>query len=230
MSGQKSAYFMHHFCMQVCKITVMKKLMLAAIIPMMAISCEKKVEATDDTPSANVTEPATAQAQKNEMVAAMDEMMNDMHDTKFSGNNDRDFAEMMADHHEGAVEMSEILLQKGTDSGLKDFAKKVIADQNKEIAVLDRFDDFSAVSPDHEAFQKDLQRSMAAMMDKNIKIHNNTDKDYAQQMIPHHQSAVEMAEVYLKYGKNAELLALCKNVVSAQTEEIAYLQNWLSRK
>ena len=164
------------------------------------------------------------------MVAEMDEMMREMHSAKFSGNIDADFAEMMADHHEGAVEMSEILLQKGTDADLKDLAAKVVVAQNKEIAVLDRFDDVREVSADHAAFQKDLQGSMAAMMDKNIKIHNDIDKDYAQQMIPHHQSAVDMAKVYLKYGKQKDLLKLCNDIVSTQTSEIAYLKDWLAKR
>ncbi|ACU07497.1 putative exported protein [Flavobacteriaceae bacterium 3519-10] len=223
------------------KNIVMRKLFIPTLAAFLMLSCDKSYEKTAQTTAETTTDhtaghssehmaDSAAQTNKNEMLAEMDEMMREMHSAKFSGNIDADFAEMMADHHDGAVEMSEILLQKGTDAELKDFAAKVVAAQNKEIAILDRFDDAVGVSAENVAFQKDLQRSMAAMMDKNIKIHNDIDKDYAQQMIPHHQSAVDMAKVYLKYGKQKELLKLCNDIISTQTSEIDYLKDWLAKR
>ena len=48
-------------------------------------------------------------------------------------------------------------------------------------------------------------------------------------MIPHRQSAVDMAKVYLKYGKEKELLQLCKDIVKTQNTEIAELKEWLAK-
>ena len=48
-------------------------------------------------------------------------------------------------------------------------------------------------------------------------------------MIPHHKSAVEMAEVYLKFGKQPELLKLSKSIVTEQNKEIAELEMWLQK-
>ncbi len=39
-------------------------------------------------------------------------------------------------------------------------------------------------------------------------------------MIPHHKSPVEMARIYLKHGKDAELRRLAGNVVPSQEAEI----------
>jgi uncharacterized protein (DUF305 family) len=45
-------------------------------------------------------------------------------------------------------------------------------------------------------------------------------------MIPHHQGAVDMAEVELRYGKDPALLQLCRNIIAAQRTEIALMQRW----
>ena len=162
------------------------------------------------------------------MVAVMDEMMDEMHGNEITGNNDAEFSKMMIEHHKGAVEMSELLLEKGQKEELKTFARKVIAAQDKEIDLMKKFENQTEVSPDSKIFQQELNQSMGAMMNQNIKIHNDIDKDYAEQMIPHHQSAVDMAKVYLKYGKQKDLLKLCDDIVNTQTSEIQQLKTWLA--
>ncbi|MGA9580569.1 MAG: DUF305 domain-containing protein [Allosphingosinicella sp.] len=46
------------------------------------------------------------------------------------------------------------------------------------------------------------------------------DRDYIALMVPHHQSAVEMARVYLEHGKDPELRRLSENVIASQEAEI----------
>jgi uncharacterized protein (DUF305 family) len=48
-------------------------------------------------------------------------------------------------------------------------------------------------------------------------------------MIPHHQSAIDMAEAYLEHGDDPELTNLANEIIAAQQEEIEFLQNWLER-
>ncbi len=169
-------------------------------------------------------------ADPNEMSVLMDKMMDKMHAPKSTANNDADFSNMMIEHHIGAVEMSELLLKRGKDAELKAFAQKVIDAQSKEIEQMKKFKDKTQLSPDTKDFQQALNQSMGAMMNKEIKIYNDIDKDYAAQMIPHHQSAVEMAKAYLKFGKEPELLKLCEEIVREQNIEITQLQNWLGKK
>lgn len=205
----------------------MKKLVIPALALFLTFSCSKQETQQNETAVVENTVPAE---NVNEMTALMDEMMEEMHSDKPSGNNDVDFSKMMIEHHKGAVDMSELLLEKGKDEELKKFAKQIITAQNQEITLMQQFEVKKEVSPDSDNFSQDLNRSMAAMMNKNIKIHDDIDKDFAEQMIPHHQSAVDMAEVYLKYGKNPELIKLSNDIVKAQTSEIAFLKDWLQRK
>ena len=57
----------------------------------------------------------------------------------------------------------------------------------------------------------------------------DADKDFVAHMIPHHQGAIEMAQVELKYGKDPELKRLASNIVKAQHDEIAFMQRWQAK-
>ena len=171
------------------------------------------------------------QNQMNPVTETMDKMMHEMHNTKTTGNNDIDFAVMMVEHHKGAVEMSKVEVSQGNNTEMKAFAQKVIDDQNKEIGFMQEFISKApkTASSNSALFQKALNGSMMAMMSDNTAIYNDIDKDFAAQMIPHHQSAVDMAEAYLQYGQETSLKTLCQNIINSQTTEINWLKEWLAK-
>lgn len=54
--------------------------------------------------------------------------------------------------------------------------------------------------------------------------------DFAMMMIPHHQSAIDMAKAYLASDdKDPELEKLANEIVAAQETEIAFLKGWLEK-
>jgi len=74
--------------------------------------------------------------------------------------------------------------------------------------------------------------SMAAMM----KMHpammqgmmaKDPDVAFACGMIAHHQGAIDMAEVELKYGDNDEAKKMAQTIIDAQTKEIGEFKQWL---
>ncbi len=52
------------------------------------------------------------------------------------------------------------------------------------------------------------------------------DKAFLSEMITHHQGAVVMAQAALTTSKRPELVALAKNIISAQTTEIKMMKDW----
>lgn len=53
-----------------------------------------------------------------------------------------------------------------------------------------------------------------------------SDEDFLSMMIPHHQEAIDTAEVILAKSENADLKALAQDIVDAQTAEIAQMKGW----
>jgi uncharacterized protein (DUF305 family) len=48
-------------------------------------------------------------------------------------------------------------------------------------------------------------------------------------MIPHHQGAIDMANIELKYGKDETLRAMAKAIVEAQEKEIKEMKDWQAK-
>ena len=56
---------------------------------------------------------------------------------------------------------------------------------------------------------------------------NDADVTFAQQMIPHHEQAVEMAQLAQGRASSEEVLSLAEDIEAAQGPEIDTLQGWL---
>jgi uncharacterized protein (DUF305 family) len=85
-----------------------------------------------------------------DMKAMMKDNNDKMARMKMTGDADADFAMMMRMHHQGAIDMAEAQLRSGKDPEMLKMAKKIIADQKKEIA---QFDKYLAKHP-HESAKK----------------------------------------------------------------------------
>ena len=66
--------------------------------------------------------------------------------------------------------------------------------------------------------------------DMGVALTGDADRDFLASMIPHHQGAIDMAEVALKYGKDPKVKKLARGIIAAQKKEIAMMQAWLKAK
>lgn len=68
------------------------------------------------------------------------------------------------------------------------------------------------------------------MMDMNAELIGKTGRDFdmvfVEQMIIHHEGAVEMAELALVNAESEDLKTLASEIISAQTKEIKLMNSW----
>ena len=79
-----------------------------------------------------------------------------------------------------------------------------------------------AVDP---AFYVEMANANTRMhVDMEIARSGNIDRDFVRMMIPHHQGAIDMARVLLKYGQDEHLKRLAQSIIVEQGQEITYMR------
>src|SRR3989338_2369968 len=62
--------------------------------------------------------------------------------------------------------------------------------------------------------------------DKSAGMMNNIDKHFIEQMIPHHDGAIAMADMALLKATRPEIKILATAIIEAQSSEIKEMQGW----
>jgi uncharacterized protein (DUF305 family) len=73
-----------------------------------------------------------------------------------------------------------------------------------------------------------INRRMHAQM--NVPMTGELDADFVRGMIPHHQGAIEMAELTLKHSNDPFIRTLARGIIAAQRREIIAMRSWLKEK
>jgi uncharacterized protein (DUF305 family) len=138
----------------------------------------------------------------------------------------------MIEHHNGAVEMAKAVLKDGKDARVKKAAQSIIADQSKEVKQMTQWlKKWYNTTPDKKQIalmQQDMEPMMLASQGGMAgMVMGNSDKNFLEAMIPHHQSAVDMGKLALKKALKPELKTFAGSVIQVQTAEIKQYQAWL---
>ena len=223
----------------------MKNILLVAVLAISFFACSDNT--ADSTSTTTSTDSVTTSTMDNAvdhstmnmdtagmggktMMTMMTGMMDGMKGLQSSGNPDNDFASMMKAHHLGAIEMAEMETAKGTDPQMKQMAQNMIDDQQKEVAAFNTFTAWHSAHGGGDAFFKESM-SMMNNMKMDMDHSGSIDKQFAQMMIPHHQSAIDMAKAYIKSGGHEDKLKVMANsIISSQQKEIRDLKAWLEKK
>src|SRR3546814_10313938 len=85
--------------------------------------------------------------------------------------------------------------------------------------------DYAAAPAAERPFLQGNDAAMAKMMaDMTVKPTGDIDRDFVDMMVPHHQGAIDMAELLLRYGHNEQLKRLAQEIIVTQQQEIAAMR------
>jgi uncharacterized protein (DUF305 family) len=166
---------------------------------------------------------------------------NSSYDQRVTGNNqiastiDKHFIEQMIPHHEGAIAMANLALQKAKRPEIKTLATAIIAAQTTEIQSMNGWyqDWFGSAVPkvstgmmgggmmSQSGMHMGGQEDMTALENA-----SDFDKAFIEEMIPHHQLAIMMANMLQSGTNRPEMQQLAKNIISSQSKEIQQMQSW----
>jgi uncharacterized protein (DUF305 family) len=157
---------------------------------------------------------------------------------------DQQYIDMMVPHHESAVAMAELAMERSQRSELQEFAAAIIAAQSTEIAQLRswRMEWFgSEETPPMSAMPMLQGMSMdmpghdmhGATMDmeqdiRELENASDFDREFLEAMIVHHEMAVEASEIVIAGEVRAEIKALAEDVIADQRAEIQQMEAWLA--
>ena len=146
-----------------------------------------------------------------------------------SGNaTDAAFITDMTAHHQGAIEMAEVAQKRAEHPQVRQLADNIISAQKGEISVMETVGRDMHAMGMHEGGHMGMSQSQMGMeMDVSmLQRAKPFDRAFIDMMVPHHQGAIAMAKQLLKKGEQPALRNLAKDIVSAQTDEIAQMRNW----
>lgn len=152
--------------------------------------------------------------------------------------NDADvaFATGMIPHHEQAIDMADMALDKVSNSKLLALATNIKAAQGPEITQMSGWlvgwgqpVRTGSMSHDMPGMDDSGMMSSAEMSQLEATSGAAFDRLWVQLMIKHHQGAVQMAETELASGQNLDAQALAQSIVTTQSAEIAELNALLAQ-
>ena len=208
-----------------------RSILILFLISFAVISCKNNSKTLSEKDNMNTMENVNDTSQiksdkSNSMMSSMMKQMEAMNNMKTMNDPDHDFAMMMKYHHMAAKEMAEAELLNGHHAEVKSMARKMIADQGEEIK---EFDQFLKSSPSENKsgndsfFNKSMQLIKDMPMDMNKTV-ADADEQFIAMMIPHHQQAIDMSKIYLRYSKSENLKTIANKIITTQENEIKELK------
>lgn len=167
-----------------------------------------------------------------EMMAAMEGMKPATDHMKLTGYVDRDFMLLMIPHHDAGIAMSSSEEGFGEHKDLKNMAIVDVSDQQKDNREMrDYLKEPTSTEKPTSAESTAGNELIAAMQKMNqfmdgMKLTGSQDHDFIMMMIPHHEAAITMSQIELKYGTDPRVKKVAQGVIDGQTKDVKDMNAW----
>jgi uncharacterized protein (DUF305 family) len=155
---------------------------------------------------------------------------------------DRMFIEQMIPHHQDAIDMGNLALVRAEHPEIGQLAENIIRDQSREISRMREW--YRAwygidvpIYPEAVIGGRMRRGSGIGMMGGGMSGSNtdlvrlgnatNFDKEFIEQMVPHHQMAIMMAGM-VQNSEHREMRVLGSSIIRSQSAEINQMRVWYS--
>ena len=140
---------------------------------------------------------------------------------------DKAFINAMVPHHQGAIEMARVALENAEHEEIQEVSRNIVSTQQSEIEELKSIkqEEFGTSNVPMEMSMEQM-RGMGMMDPQSLADEDPFDEAFVEAMIPHHQSAIDMAKVANQESENPHITQLAGNIVSAQKGEIEQMRRW----
>lgn len=147
--------------------------------------------------------------------------------TKNGRYSDERFIDEMVPHHRNAVDMAEVALNNAEHQEVEELAENIVSTQEAEIEELRGIKrEAFGTSKIPTEMNMGQMGGMGMMNPGELANKRPFDRAFIDAMIPHHESAVEMAGVARGKSDNPRIRELAKNIVGAQEREISRMRSW----
>ncbi len=138
---------------------------------------------------------------------------------------DVNYLQSMIEHHEGAVEMAEMVPENTERSELVNLSEDVIQVQRSEINRMESMIDSACVEPEAEEEQHIAPTERQVNYLGSL---NGTEFDlmFINFMAAHHADASMESDIIMREGRSEEVKELARNITEAQTQEIEQMYGW----
>jgi uncharacterized protein (DUF305 family) len=142
---------------------------------------------------------------------------------------DERFIDAMVPHHQGAIEMAQVALENAEHPEILALAEEIVAAQETEIGQLKSIkqEQFGTSEVSMDMMGGEEMEGMGMASDpQELANQDPFDKAFIDNMIPHHESAIAMAQVVLEESENPEIREIAEAIVDAQEREIEQMRSW----
>lgn len=128
---------------------------------------------------------------------------------------------MMIQHHQDGVKMAAMVPGKAKSDKLKQMARKLAADQQKEIGQMTGWlkQWHSKLPDDHKMPAASMKMMKDDMKELNAAQGEEFDTKWAKSMAHHHEGAIGMAQLAVDKAEHKEVKDMAKKIISTQKEE-----------